>query len=63
MSLQEISYSGVGYSCSHCGVWVSYGQPHQCQGNWGGWYPPIKHIETCPHCGKIIEKWIDLNQY
>jgi len=51
-----------GVPCSLCGEWVPYGQAHQCKGCWGGWHPPIKTVETCPYCGGIIEKLIDLNQ-
>lgn len=57
-----ISYLENGYYCA-CGEWVSYGQSHQCKGFWGGWHPPIKTVEKCPHCGGIIEKWVDPNQY
>ena len=55
-----VNYLENGYYCA-CGEWVSIGQEHLCKGSWGGWQPPMKTIETCPHCGKIIEKWIDLN--
>ena len=65
MNSQEemaVNYVENGAYCPYCGEWVSICQSHQCTGSWGGWRPPIKTTETCPHCGKIIEKWIDLNQ-
>ena len=62
-SLSSTAVDEIGTYCEVCGEWVSYNQSHQCKGSWGGWYPPIKTVETCTHCGKVIEKWIDLNQW
>ena len=62
MTKEETTTLENGAYCAFCGEWVSYCQSHQCKGSWGGWYPPIKIVETCPHCGKSIEKLIGLNQ-